>query len=114
MLLTSNSSTLKWNKDRQKSVKERRSGSRSHEIKRSRTRENNVLEDLEQNNAAAEENNYWNFNWYLLLGIYVVVVIDLQKTNTHKKLTYVLKYLQNILLTYCQLILYYLLVVVNY
>ena len=58
LMATSDSSTLKRNKDRRKSVKERRSGSRSHEIKRSRTRENNVLEDLEQNNAAAEENNY--------------------------------------------------------
>ena len=39
--------------DRRKSTKERRErreGSRSHEIKRSRTRENNVLEDLERNN----------------------------------------------------------------
>ena len=50
LMATSDSSTLKRNKERRKSVKERRSGSRSHEIKRSRTRENNVLDDLE--NAA--------------------------------------------------------------
>ena len=56
LMATSDSSTLKRNKERRKSVKERRSGSRTHEIKRSRTRENNVLEDLENN--PTEENNY--------------------------------------------------------
>merc|ERR1711976_451567 len=51
LLATSDSSTLKRNKERRKSVKERRSGkSGSHDLKRSRTRENNVLDDLE--NAA--------------------------------------------------------------
>merc|ERR1712079_378960 len=50
LMATSDSSTLKRNKDRRKSVKERRSGSGSHDLKRSRTRENNVLDDLE--NAA--------------------------------------------------------------
>merc|ERR1712001_357914 len=65
LMATSDSSTLKRNKDRRKSVKERRErreGSRtSHEIKRSRTRENNVLEDLERNNpntTTAEEEEY--------------------------------------------------------
>merc|ERR1719219_416470 len=42
LMATSDSSTLKRNKDRRKSVKERRSG--SHDLKRSRTRENNVLD----------------------------------------------------------------------
>ena len=50
LMATSDSSTLKRNKDRRKSVKERRSGSGTHDLKRSRTRENNVLDDLE--NAA--------------------------------------------------------------
>ena len=91
LMATSDSSTLKRNKvnvvsylftfylftfiklfifllqDRRKSVKERRErreGSRtSHEIKRSRTRENNVLEDLERNNpnttTAEEEYSYY-------------------------------------------------------
>ena len=60
LMATSDSSTLKRNKDRRKSVKERRSGSRtSHDLKRSRTRETNVLDDLEKsNNPAEEENNY--------------------------------------------------------
>ena len=47
-----------------KERRERREGSRtSHEIKRSRTRENNVLEDLERNNpnttTAEEEYSYY-------------------------------------------------------
>lgn len=56
LMATSDSSTLKRNKERRKSVKERRSGggsssSKTHDLKRSRTRENNVLDDLE---SAAE------------------------------------------------------------
>ena len=51
LMATSDSSTLKRNKERRKSVKERKSSSRSHDLKRSRTRENNVLDDLE---SAAE------------------------------------------------------------
>merc|ERR1712029_426870 len=48
LMATSDSSTLKRNKERRKSVKERKSGSsRTHDLKRSRTRENNVLDELE-------------------------------------------------------------------
>ena len=50
LMPTLDSSKLKQNKHWRKSVKERRSGSGSHDLKRSRTRENNVLDDLE--NAA--------------------------------------------------------------
>ena len=49
LMATSDSSTLKRNKERRKSVKERKSGSSrtTHDLKRSRTRENNVLDELE-------------------------------------------------------------------
>jgi hypothetical protein len=48
LMATSDSTNLIRTKERRKSVKERKSGRSSHDLKRSRTRENNVLEDLEK------------------------------------------------------------------